>query len=142
MGKLMFILFLSLSANAEVYRWTDTNGKVHFGDKKPDAKAENITNTVKATNVDTSSSEHQKLESLFRKENDADREYQQQQKQQQEKFEYATSKRCMDAKQYLNTIKRPVQFIDKDGKPIKVTETERREHEKQWQQIVNETCAQ
>lgn len=142
MEKLIFsvILLLSLPVCAEVYRWTDANGKVHFGDKKPDAKAENITEKVKTTNVDTSTSEHQKLESLFRKENNADREYQQQQKQQEAKQEYAKSKRCADAQQYLNTISGPVQFLDKDGKPVRVTELERQERVKHWKEIVKESC--
>ena len=71
---LSLILVVSVNSSAEVYRWTDANGKVHFGDQKPKATAENITAKVKATNVDTSTNEHQKLETMFRKENDADRE--------------------------------------------------------------------
>lgn len=35
----VLLLILSLpSAAAEVYRWTDANGVVHYGDKAPDAK--------------------------------------------------------------------------------------------------------
>lgn len=84
MEKLLcLVLLFSLNVSAEVYRWTDADGKVHFGDKKAGAAAENITDKVKTTNVDTSTGEHQKLESIFRKENDADREYKLQQQQPQ-----------------------------------------------------------
>ncbi|CAG1021849.1 Glutaredoxin 3 [Methylococcales bacterium] len=31
----LLVLALSASAGAEVYRWTDTDGKPHFGDKPP-----------------------------------------------------------------------------------------------------------
>ena len=34
----LLLLTLSLPAAAEVYRWTDANGVVHYGDKAPDAK--------------------------------------------------------------------------------------------------------
>ena len=32
------LLSLGLPATAEVYRWTDANGVVHYGDKAPDSK--------------------------------------------------------------------------------------------------------
>lgn len=34
----LLLLTLSLPAAAEVYRWTDANGVVHYGDKAPDSK--------------------------------------------------------------------------------------------------------
>lgn len=140
MERLLCLIFLlSLNASAEVYRWTDADGKVHFGDKKSGATAENITEKVKTTNVDTSTSEHQKLESIFRKENEADREYKSQQ-QNGNQLEQAKTKRCIEAKDYLNKISGRVQFLDANGKPIHVSETERQEHVKKWQQAIKENC--
>jgi hypothetical protein len=130
------LVLLSCTAQAEVYRWTDANGKVHYGDKKSTATAENITEKVKKTNVDTSSAEHQKLEALFRKENDADREYQQEQAQPNLEL----LQRCAEAKDYLEKISGRVQFIDDNGQPVHITETERQERAKQWQAIVKENC--
>jgi glutaredoxin len=39
MRLLVFLLAATcaLLANAEIYKWTDSNNKVHFSDKKPDA---------------------------------------------------------------------------------------------------------
>ncbi len=34
---------LAFSASAEVYKWTDAEGRVHFGDKPPDQNAESVT---------------------------------------------------------------------------------------------------
>ncbi len=130
------LILLSCTAQAEVYRWTDANGKVHFGDKKPKAAAEDITEKVKKTNVDTSTSEHQKLESLFRKENDADREHHQKQAQPNPKL----LQRCTEAKDYLEKISGRVQFIDGNGQPIHITETERQERAKEWQNVIKENC--
>lgn len=138
MGKLLWglLVVLSLSAHAEVYRWTDANGKVHFGDQKPAATAENITEKVKKTNVDTSTSEHQKLETIFRKENAADREYQQQQAQ----LNPELLQRCAEAKNYLNKISGRVQFLDDKGQPVHVSEAERQHTAEEMQKIIKENC--
>jgi hypothetical protein len=138
MERLILGLVLSLQVHAEVYRWTDANGKTHFGDKKPTAAAENITQKVKATNVDTSTSEHQKLESIFRKENDADREYQQQ----QAKPNPELVQRCTEAKDYLNKISGRVQFLDEKGQPVHISEAERKQRAEEMQKTVKENCPQ
>ncbi len=129
-------LILCLPIHAEVYRWTDANGKVHFGDKKPAEAAENITEKVKTTNLDTSASEHQKLETLFRKENEADREYQRQ----QAKPDPELLQRCAEAKNYLSRISGRVQFLDEQGKPVNISEAERNQHAQQMQQLIKENC--
>jgi hypothetical protein len=129
-------VLISVEVHAEVFRWTDANGKVHFGDKKPDTSAENITEKVKQTNVDTSTSEHQKLETIFRKENAADREYQQQ----QQKPNPELLKRCAEAKDYLNKISGRVQFLDEKGQPKHVSEAERKQAAEEIQKIIKENC--
>jgi uncharacterized protein YdaL len=129
-------MFISYASNAEVYRWIDAKGKVHYGDKKPGEAAENITEKVKKTNVDTSTAEHQKLETIFRKENDADREYQAQQAQPNQDL----LKRCAEAKNYLNKISGRVQFFDENGQPVNISETERQERAKEWQNVIKENC--
>lgn len=139
MKKLVLGLLLATSvcAQAEVYRWTDANGKVHFGDKKKAPDAENITEKVSKTNVDTSTAEHQKLESVFRKENDADREY----KLQQSQPDPELLRRCTEAKNYLKDINGRVQFIDDDGKPVHVTEAQRKQKVIDTQKLIQEHCS-
>lgn len=133
---LVVLVMLSCTAQAEVYRWTDANGKVHYGDKKPAEAAENITEKVKKTNVDTSTAEHQKLETLFRKENAADRDYQAQQAQPNQDL----LQRCAEAKDYLYKISGRVQFLDDDGKPVHISESERDHRAKEMQNIIKENC--
>jgi len=41
------LLLFSLTAHAEIYRWTDKNGKVHFSDKPISEKAETVDIKVK-----------------------------------------------------------------------------------------------
>jgi len=134
---LFVLLLLNLSAHAEVYRWTDSDGKVHYGDKKPKAPAEDITQDVKKTNVDTSSAEHQKLEKVFRKENDADREY----KAQQSLPDPILLQRCEKAKEYIRLENRPIQFYDDEGKIRKVSEADRQKHDAETREFIKNNCS-
>lgn len=131
-----FLMMSCMVTHAEVYRWTDANGKVHYSDKRPKTAAEDITEKVKQTNVDTSTAEHQKLETLFRKENEADREF----KKEQARPNAELLIRCKEARDYLNTISGRVQFIDKDGKAVTVTEEERKQKVIETQALIKERC--
>src|SRR4051812_22157077 len=107
LGFLGFLGLFSCVVQAEVYRWTDSAGKVHFSDKKPAEKAENISAKIKQQNIDTSTAEREKLETIFRKENDADRAY----KRQQEQKPLAEIRQCQEAREYLKVIDGRVQFL-------------------------------
>lgn len=133
---LIFLLLMNSAVNAEVYRWTDSSGKVHYGDKKPAEKAEDISAKVKQQNIDTSSTEHQKLETIFRKENDADREY----KRQQTQRPLVDIRKCQEMKRYLQVISGPVQFLDEDGKAIRVTEEERKKRVLETSDYIAKNC--
>ncbi|RYY77178.1 MAG: DUF4124 domain-containing protein [Gammaproteobacteria bacterium] len=138
MKKILFLslVLIGVTAQAEVYRWKDANGKMHFSDKRPESAAENITEKVKQVNVDTSTAEHQKLETIFRKENDADREY----RRQQAKPDPDQLRRCEAAKEYLRVISGRVQFIDNEGKIVRVTEEERTQKVAETQAMIKKTC--
>lgn len=128
MRFLMLILLLcggvfsaSFSA-AEIYRWKDAQGKLHYSDKKPAAAAEDITRAVSKQNIDTSTAEHQKVEQILRRENAADRQYQHEQLQQQEARQ---AQDCAALRQRIKRISGRVQFVDDDGKDVHVSEAER-----------------
>lgn len=133
---LLCFLVIATSAPAEVYRWTDATGKIHYGDKKPKAESENITEQVKKTNIDTSAAEHKKFEALFRKENEADREYQRQKNQPNP----ALLERCEEAKDYLKKLNGRVYFLDDEGKEVRVTEEERKKYAQQLEQTIGNNC--
>ena len=128
---------LSCSVQAEVYRWTDSAGKVHYSDKKPAEKAENISSKIKQQNIDTSTAEREKLETIFRKENDADRAY----KRQQSQKPLAEIRQCQEAREYLKVIDGRVQFLDENGGMVKVTEEERRAKVQETQDFIAQNCS-
>lgn len=135
---LCVVLFgLSWYCNAEVYRWVDSNGKVHYTDKKPAEDAEDVTKKVTKQNIDTSSEDLHKVGNILRKENDADREY----IQQQENLEaQARQSRCNGAQARLKEITGYVIFVDDDGKVMKVTEKERQQMVAEMNAIISENC--
>lgn len=129
----------SAGAFAEVFRWVDSNGKVHYSDKRPKENAEDITADVSKQNIDTSIDEQRKVQLIFRPENDADRAYQQRQQQTGPSAEHI--KYCNKQRQYLHDVSGPVQFLDKEGKPMKVTERERQAEEERMKKLLAERCS-
>lgn len=131
-------VFYTAQANAEIYKWTDKDGKVHYGDKKVKT-AEDITNTVKKQNIDTSTEEHQKLETVFRKENAADRAYKAQQAMPDPAAENH-ARRCAEAKDTLSKLEGRVNFIDENGKVVKTSEQEREARAGEMRKILADNC--
>ncbi|HWV14800.1 MAG TPA: DUF4124 domain-containing protein [Cellvibrio sp.] len=130
-------LLASVTASAEVYRWTDKDGKLRYSDKRPKkVAAEDITATVNKQNIDNSGDEHKKLETIFRKENDADRAFQaEQNRPSAEKIE-----RCEAAKDRLFKLEGPVNFVDKEGKSVKVSEKERESRAVEMRKFIADNC--
>ena len=128
------------SVNAEVYRWVDENGKVHYSDKKPKEQAEDISAEIKKQNIDSSIEEQQKLQQIFRPENDADRAHRERLNQQSQPSNDQI-KYCNEQRKYLRDISGPVYFVDKDGKDMKVTERERQAEEARVRQLLQERCS-
>lgn len=131
------IMLLGVPVNAEVYRWTDQEGNVHYTDKKSADNAEDVTRKVSKQNIDTSTDELHKVEGILRKENDADREFAQQQLSEgAEERAYL----CKRAKARLDDITGRVIFVDDNGKVVKVTEKERQQMVDEQQEIINTNC--
>lgn len=137
---LIFLTLFALKTLGDVYRWTDSEGQVHYSDRKPAHDAEEVSAKVRVQNIDTSQEEQRKLQSIFRAENDADREFHRQQQQRRQ-----PSKELMDycrkLHAHLRMVSGRIQFVDDDGKEVRFTERERQQHVQEMQQLANERCA-
>ena len=139
-GRTLFLIGLlsfSISSMAEVYRWVDKNGKVHYTDKKPAPDAENITKEVNKQNLDSSSREIEKINQMHREDEEAVRASQQQQEQAREQ---AMKAPCAAAKERLKKMKGLVIFIDDAGKAVTVTEKERQEKVAELERYIRANC--
>lgn len=129
---LVFILLaISLNSTAEIYRWVDKDGKVHFTDRKSSPEAKNITNEVKTQNIDTSNGEIQKI-AVMREQEEKDRQEQQQQEQKRqqeykEKLAELNYDNCEKARKDLKDISGYVVFTDAQRRSVNVTEKERQQ---------------
>ena len=133
-------LLLSLSVKAELYRWTDDDGKVHFSDRKPDAAASEVeveAVEVKPVNIDESREARQALNRVLPKE---DRHQSQQQARDNQQRAQEIERHCRRARQYLRDISGPVNFLDDDGNVMKVTERERQQRQAEMEQYVKDHC--
>jgi len=128
---------------AEVYRWVDENGKVHYGDRKPKKnKAEDVSEDVSKTNIDKSQEEAAKMEKIFARETDAERKYKQKQAKKQQAAQKEQEKRCKKARKYLKTIQGPVYFVDKEGREFNISEKERAARVTEMKTLIRKNCRQ
>lgn len=139
---LFWCLFFGVSAMAEVYRWVDAQGKVHYSDKQPAASeqavpAQDVTQKVSKQNIDSGTEERRKVSAVLRKENDADRVHAQ-------KLEFQAQqlrlKRCEAARKRLKDISGHVIFLDAQKKVVPVTEQERQQKIAEVNEIIKANC--
>ncbi|MDO3388642.1 DUF4124 domain-containing protein [Gilvimarinus sp. SDUM040013] len=125
---------------AELYRWTDENGKVHFSDRKPNdvVAADQIDQDLKPVNVDESRHETQKLRNVFPDRDDS-RQRQAANKKKAEQ-QRRTDAQCSQMREHLRKIKGPVYFVDEEGNEFDISERERKERQKKLEQLIVENC--
>lgn len=135
---LIGLLSFNADAIAEVYRWVDKNGKVHYTDRKPAPDAENITKDVNKQNIDSSSREIEKINQMQREEEEEKRKSQQRQAQARAQ---AVQAPCAAAKTRLKQMKGHVIFVDDMGKAVTVTESERQKKVVELEREIHINCA-
>ncbi len=140
---LLFLVSVVLPATAELYRWTDEDGKVHYSDRKPTADSESdveaIDDQLTPVNIDESHKQRQALNRVFA-EDKTSAHTQRQQLREQQVRERERQAQCRKARSYLRDISGPVAFIDEDGNDLKVSERERREHQAEMEALIREHC--
>lgn len=137
---IVFIVIASTPAAAEIYRWVDKEGKVHYSDRKLVGDAEDITAQVRIHNIDSSQEEQRKLQQIFRPENDADREYYRQQQEAQKPSRELVNY-CTKLRTHQRRMSGRVQIVDDQGKEVRFTEQQRQEHLEETQKLITERCA-
>ncbi|EGG99279.1 hypothetical protein imdm_1301 [gamma proteobacterium IMCC2047] len=135
------ISFASTSCYAEIYRWIDEQGNVHFGDKPhADKQATDITGNVQLKNIDQSADRtQQSLQQFDLRQQVQSVETQQRQAQQQKKGQ-KLNQACHDAKQRLKILQGRVIFVDKNGNEIKRTEQERQQRADALRKNIKKYC--
>lgn len=137
-ASFLFTAWLPFSANAgSVYKWTDEEGVVHYGDIRPDniETQEMKVRVGKGTSAPSTKKDNDAENSTTKQDNDSKQELTAEQKKAQEEA-------CKTAKQNLemmNTYAR-VRVKDKNGEYRYLTPEEKSKKMAQAQKFVDETC--
>ncbi len=143
---LMAVVLLPPSASAELYRWVDNQGRVHFGDRPPDKqKAQNLRiNPQPAPSFPTPSDEarrdkQQRLLRAWEEERRQREEETAKQKDEQQRRE----RNCHLAKDRLRTYRNAgsIYDLDKEGKRRTLSDAEHRAAIKEMEEAVAHWCS-
>ncbi|MEX1032140.1 MAG: DUF4124 domain-containing protein [Cellvibrionaceae bacterium] len=118
---------LALPVPAEIYRWTDENGKVHFSDRPPrDRQAEDISDRARSVNVDSSGEERQKLNQLFAPESEEEKQLREDKDQALAAQREQRQRNCDKARRELKFFQEERFYrVDEQGNGSDVSEQER-----------------
>lgn len=127
---------------AEIYRWTDAQGKTHFSEHPPEdhVPSEEISSQLSPLNRDSSTDETKKLQQLFKGATPEEQALLQQQNAQQQKREQQISQICAKAKKRLKILKGPVYFTDDNGNEFTISEEEREQRVIQLEHEILRNC--
>ncbi|GAB1258582.1 hypothetical protein NBRC116494_30840 [Aurantivibrio plasticivorans] len=114
---LSVISFSSTAVGQQVYRWVDDEGKVHYGDRPPQTlQADDISDDINNTNVDTSTSERAKVGKIFAKETASEKRLKKEKHHKQSAAEHNRRVACENARKRLKVLEeRPFYIVDSDG---------------------------
>jgi len=132
------LLFGASSLHAEIYKWTDENGKVHYSDKKPENKqkvAEVKVRTGKGTpNPNSAKQEIKDKESQL---NDKATKL----SQKEQKKGKASKSQCATVRENLSKIQTGRRMrINEDGEYRYLTPEELKEKQEKYVQFLEENC--
>lgn len=140
---LLLILPFAVSTFAEIYRWTDAQGKTHFSEHPPEdqVKSEEVSSKLPPLNRDSSAGETKKLQQLFKGPTPEEQAHQQQEKVRQQQRDQQKNLACNKAKKQLQVLKGRVFFTDNNGKEYSVSEEERQLRVTRLEQEIRRHCS-
>ena len=107
---LLIGMLLTLAAPAEIYKWVDDEGKVHYGEKPPNTTTDKAVETIKIKD-DVGTSDNQRANEAFKKKSKSLDENRKKRKGDQAKMK----KKCEAAKKLLGGYQMPrVALVDGD----------------------------
>lgn len=136
------LLLVVIKAQAEVYKWIDKDGNVHYTDRSVKNSEEmNIsteTEAKKSSAVDERKQRRQKLADALRE----DRKEKERLKKEEQKKKKKLKRQCQVAKDQLRNYKSAggIYDLDKDGKRIMLSDKERSQFTNQLQSAIKKYC--
>jgi len=137
---LIFCSFIANSGIAEVYRWVDDDGNVHFSDKKPaEMEAEDISKKIANTNIDESSEAMQRLDRVL-SESEGEKQIRGKTEKKARLEQEQRNRVCEKARKELSILKGRVVFVDKNGESYNLSEAQRKVQASELEAEINQHC--
>lgn len=138
-------LCLAMSAQAEIYKWVDADGQVHYSERAPEGQAEELNiKSAPASSTEPARTPQQRMEQQEKllRSFAAEREIKEKQKAKQEKAEQERKKRCLQAQDTLFDYKNAGYLYERDatGKRRILSEEEKRQEEEKARKQVKRWC--
>jgi hypothetical protein len=139
------ILLFPLLAHAGVYKWTDANGQVHFGDRPPAEKpAEEVTINTAPPGKDAAANERIRKMNEFLDQRQAEREVRQAEEAKIERQAEMQDARCRKLRAQLKHMASVSTFynLNEDGERVFVSEEDNTRIRERFSQRVKQACNQ
>jgi len=140
---IIWLLFLSpaLAAEAEIYKWTDENGDVHYGSWPGNDDAVNI-EIISAPELPADHAARREKQRRLLNLYEEEREEKREQEARAEKKEQERLAKCQRARDYYKTIKTAALLyeIDDEGNQVILDDPERRAEESRIIQYMDNWC--
>lgn len=140
---ILILLLTPLAGHAELYRWTDEQGQVHFGDKPPDDKPADSMDMPTARELG-SDQETRSRQQRIQRQMQVNEERAQQQRAEQRKRKQQRAREmarpCRDARTRLRRMNGRIVFRKEDGSVEDVTMDELARRKKETRQWIEKNC--
>ncbi|WP_281645083.1 DUF4124 domain-containing protein [Parendozoicomonas sp. Alg238-R29] len=142
-ARYLFLIpfLLAASSYAQVYRWVDAEGNVHFSDRQPGQKVQTQSVRVDVQNSYNGADIYQEQKKLF-KIYDGDRAAQKAAAEKARKEEQSLAKQCEIARYRLVRSRNAgsVFSVNNDGERVYYNNDQRKLYTKRWQDFVDKKC--
>jgi len=134
-------LLNSATVYAEIYKWVDEQGKVHYGDKPIDNSTEMDVNISKQGHIKINNNREQKRQKLLESYAD-DQEREDKKKEKLKKKKKKLDRNCVRSKDRLRQYERASSLynLDKEGKRITMSKEERKKMTTNLREKINKYC--
>ncbi|SFK47825.1 DUF4124 domain-containing protein [Methylophaga sulfidovorans] len=134
---------LSSTASADIYKWVDDQGQVHYSQQAPESAPAELIKTPPPPSVDPAQAQRE-VDALIAQQKAAEQEKQQaqQQAEQQAAQEAELEKQCQDAKDALTAYQNHPggRFYDEDGNLQRIKEEDRQQKIQELSNNIKQHC--
>ena len=142
---LLALLLAGVTAAQDLYRWTDEQGRVHFGDRPPEDRAPEQLQLKTQPLLGQDDEVRQRFERLERLRSGEEQKQQEEERLRQEEAKQRRQKMaplCAQAKRDLKALSGRVVYIDEDGEGRDVSLEQVAADKKKVSQWIAENCTE